>query len=65
MIPETEVRIPAGTKVIIPIWSIHHDERYYSNPDIFDPERFAGDNKRNIPNGVYLPLGDGLRGCIG
>ena len=39
------------------------DEKYYPNPELFDPERFAEGNK--IPKGAYLPFGDGPRICIG
>lgn len=65
MVAETKVRIPAGTKVIIPVWSLHHDWRYYPNPEVFDPERFIGENKQTRPNSVFLPLGDGPRACLG
>ncbi|KAK7580557.1 hypothetical protein V9T40_001186 [Parthenolecanium corni] len=65
LIPETNTRLPSGTKIIIPIWSIHHDGRHYPNPEVFDPERFTGENKFKQRNGVYLPFGDGPRICFG
>lgn len=50
--------------MIIPVWSIHHDWKNYPNPEIFDPERFNGDEKQSRP-GVFLPFGDGPRYCLG
>lgn len=44
---------------------LHHDQDYYPNPDVFDPERFSTENKQTRPSGTYLPFGDGPRNCIG
>lgn len=65
MIPGTRTRIPAGTDLVIPVWSIHHDWRFYPNPEVFDPSRFMGDEKHSRPSGTYLSFGDGPRFCIG
>lgn len=48
----------------IPVFGIHRDEKYYPNPDAFDPERFSAENKRNIDMSTYLPFGSGPRACI-
>lgn len=48
-----------------PIYSIQHDEKYYDNPDKFDPERFNDDNKHKIKPFTYMPFGVGPRNCIG
>jgi cytochrome P450 len=55
--------IRRGTTVLIPIHHIHHDERWWPDPEIFDPHRFLGDNDR--PRSAYLPFGGGRRICIG
>ncbi|EID15023.1 cytochrome P450 [Mycobacterium xenopi] len=56
--------IRAGTTVIIPIHYIHHDPRWWPNPDDFDPSRFlSGGGER--PRSAYLPFGGGRRICIG
>ncbi|KAH8804413.1 putative cytochrome P450 [Xylogone sp. PMI_703] len=34
--------IPKGTTVIINSWGLHHDKRRFSNPEIFDPDRYKG-----------------------
>jgi cytochrome P450 len=54
-----------GVTVFINIIGIHHDERFYENPNEFIPERFSPDNEKNIPKYAYLPFGAGPRVCIG
>lgn len=55
--------IRRGTTVLIPIHHIHHDERWWPEPESFDPTRFHGDHDR--PRSAYLPFGGGRRICIG
>ncbi|XP_025411625.1 probable cytochrome P450 6a14 [Sipha flava] len=62
--PGMDVDVDVGTAVLIPVYAIHHDPRYYAEPDTFDPERFARDGSAR-PAGTYLPFGDGPRICIG
>ncbi|KAJ8927067.1 hypothetical protein NQ314_020513 [Rhamnusium bicolor] len=57
--------IEKGTQVLIPIESIHDDEEYFPNPDVFDPERFNDENKNSIPPYAHMPFGGGPRLCIG
>lgn len=64
-IPGTEVELPAGMRVIIPIYGLHHDPNYYPDPEIFDPQRFNEENKKARHPFVYLPFGAGPRNCIG
>jgi len=64
-IPGESFVIKKGQKLIIPSNSIHHDPKYYPNPDIFDPERFSPEEIAKRPNGTDLSFGDGPRICIG
>jgi len=64
-IPDSDVTVNVGEKVIIPVYSLHHDPKYYPHPEKFDPERFNQDNKNSRPLGTFLPFGDGPRICIG
>ncbi|XP_023564471.1 cytochrome P450 3A8-like [Octodon degus] len=57
--------IPRGTIVMIPIFVLHHDPRYWKNHEDFCPERFSKKNKENIEPYTYLPFGAGPRSCIG
>ncbi|XKL67046.1 hypothetical protein PGB90_010466 [Kerria lacca] len=64
-IPGSDMVLHPYDSVSIPIYSIHHDERYYENPKKFDPERFTEENKaRRVPN-TYMPFGIGPRICLG
>ncbi|CAD6201249.1 GSCOCT00013984001.2-RA-CDS, partial [Cotesia congregata] len=62
-IPDSNITLPAGTTIQIPVYSFHHDEQYYPNPKVFDPERFNENEKRHPM--VHLPFGDGPKNCIG
>lgn len=58
-------KIEKGTGVIYSIVGIHHDPKYFPNPEKFDPDRFSDENKHNIVPGSYIPFGIGPRTCIG
>lgn len=66
-IPGTDKIIEKGDLVIFPAFAIHRDEKYYPNPNQFDPDRFNEQNSagKNQVNRPYLPFGDGPRNCIG
>ena len=57
-------RIRRGTTVVIPIHHIHHDPRWWPDPEKFDPGRFLT-NAKDRPRSAYLPFGGGRRICIG
>ncbi|XP_062286423.1 steroid 17-alpha-hydroxylase/17,20 lyase [Scomber scombrus] len=56
-----------GTRVIINLWSLHHDEKEWKNPELFDPGRFLNIEGTGlvIPSPSYLPFGAGIRVCLG
>ncbi|XP_001948421.1 cytochrome P450 6k1 [Acyrthosiphon pisum] len=64
-LPDESFVIEKGQKLIIPMFSIHRDPKYYPDPLRFDPERFSTEQKSQRPNGIYMPFGDGPRLCIG
>uniref|UniRef100_A0A2M4BJZ6 Putative cytochrome p450 9b2 n=1 Tax=Anopheles marajoara TaxID=58244 RepID=A0A2M4BJZ6_9DIPT len=57
--------IEKGSLLLMPFIGMHFDEKYYSEPERFDPERFNEQNRKNIQSGTYLPFGIGPRNCIG
>ena len=64
--PESrECTIEPNDALWIPIYALHHDPKYFPNPEKFDPERFSDENKDNINPYTYLPFGVGPRKCIG
>jgi cytochrome P450 len=57
--------LPAGSFVIINHWLMHHDPRFYSDPEKFDPDRWAGNSVASRPRLAYAPFSAGPRQCIG
>jgi cytochrome P450 family 6 len=65
-IADSNLTIPKGTAVYIPVLGFQRDPEIYENPMEFRPERFL-----ESPNGggkskgiFYSPFGDGPRNCI-
>uniref|UniRef100_A0AAT9UTP5 Cytochrome P450 6PZ11 short isoform n=1 Tax=Maconellicoccus hirsutus TaxID=177089 RepID=A0AAT9UTP5_MACHI len=63
-VPHSDVVIPANLSIIIPVFGLHMDEKYYDNPEEFRPERFTEQEIAKRPHFTYLPFGDGPRVCI-
>lgn len=49
------------TLIVIPVYSFHHDPKYFSNPEKFDPDRFSDENRKQIDPDTYMPFGVGPR----
>jgi cytochrome P450 family 6 len=64
-VPNQDVIIEKGTRVVIPIFGIHYDEDYYPDPEKFDPERFNEENSSSRHQYAHIPFGEGPRICIG
>ncbi|XP_064320122.1 steroid 17-alpha-hydroxylase/17,20 lyase isoform X2 [Phalacrocorax carbo] len=62
-----EYSIPKGARVIINLWSMHHDEKEWDKPEEFNPGRFLDEQGQHIhsPSPSYLPFGAGIRVCLG
>jgi cytochrome P450 len=58
-------RVPAGTKLSVPPFYVHTDDRWYDDPFEFRPDRWDGDLAEQIPDYAYFPFGGGPRHCIG
>ena len=57
--------IPSGSTIMMSQYVMHHDPRFYHEPEQFEPERWSLEAKSTIPRFSYFPFGGGIRGCIG
>jgi len=57
--------LPARTNVLLPLYLIHRHPRFWSNPETFDPDRFAPEHEAERPRFAYMPFAAGPRHCIG
>ncbi|XP_067214601.1 cytochrome P450 6k1 isoform X2 [Linepithema humile] len=64
-VPTTNIHVPKGTLISIPVFGVHRDPSIYPDPDKFDPERFNADEIAARHPYAYLPFGEGPRICIG
>lgn len=46
-------------KILFP--GMHHDPKFFPEPEKFDPERFSDENKGNIISGTYMPFSIGKK----
>ncbi|XP_065491978.1 vitamin D 25-hydroxylase isoform X3 [Caloenas nicobarica] len=57
--------IPEGTTVITNLYSVHFDEKYWSNPEVFFPERFLDSSGQFVKKEAFIPFSLGRRHCLG
>ena len=58
-------KITRGTNIFMSTWVLHHDPRYFAEPESFDPDRWTDEFERSLPRFAYFPFGGGPRFCIG
>ena len=59
------VKIYKNTDVVINIAMLHRNEKYWKNPDEFNPYRFTDDEVKTRDSFCYVPFSAGPRNCIG
>lgn len=63
--------VPAGVDIGTSVYSLHHHNKYFSDPFQFIPERWVlvenGSNREEIERAqrAFMPFSIGPRGCIG
>ncbi len=57
--------LPGGSFVILCQYITHRMPEYWSEPEKFDPDRFAPGRKEPFEDFAYFPFGAGPRTCIG
>ena len=58
-------RLERGTELIFSPHLLHHDPRFYPEPERFDPDRWLPEHMAKLPRGAFIPFGAGARQCIG
>ncbi len=58
-------RVPAGTTLLLPMWIIQRDPRWFDRAEEFAPDRWLDGLAQRIPKFAFFPFGGGPRICIG
>lgn len=66
-VADSNLTIPKGTAIFIPVLGFHRDPEIYEKPMEFKPDRFINSSTGSGKSeGIfYTPFGDGPRNCIG
>ncbi|XP_067316993.1 cytochrome P450 2G1-like [Anolis sagrei] len=65
---DTEFRdylLPKGTNIITLLGSALHDPQHFSDPEVFNPERFLDEEGRFKKIDAFVPFSLGKRACVG
>jgi len=57
--------VPPRTDVLLPLYLIHRHPQFWSDPERFDPGRFAPGTEDTRARFAYMPFAAGPRHCIG
>ncbi|MBT8459179.1 MAG: cytochrome P450 [Boseongicola sp.] len=57
--------IPPKSQIVISPWHLHRNDRYWNDPDVFDPSRWDTDVGKQASRDAYLPFSSGARVCPG
>jgi cytochrome P450 len=58
-------RIQPGAEVWMWVYFLHHDARWFDEPERFRPERFTPEAEARRRPGTFIPFGGGSRACVG
>jgi cytochrome P450 len=57
--------VPEGSLLVCSQYLLHRSERWFTDPERFDPSRWTDEFHRSLPGMCYFPFGRGPRSCIG
>ena len=58
-------QIKKGDNIVVAPYIVHRIEKYWDDPETFDPGRFHPEKIKERPKYSYFPFGGGQRLCIG
>ncbi|KAK2609588.1 hypothetical protein N8I77_003084 [Diaporthe amygdali] len=59
--------VPPGTQVGVSMYALHHNEKYFSEPYKFQPDRWLSENEAQVATmrSAFAPFSIGSRSCAG
>jgi len=60
-----KISVPAGAGIMMCHYAVHRREKYWENPEAFDPNRFLPEQTEQRIPFTWFPFGGGPRICIG
>jgi cytochrome P450 len=60
-----DYRFAPGTFFLLSPYLMHHDARFFPEPEAFVPTRWAAPPEAGLARHAYLPFGGGPRQCLG
>jgi hypothetical protein len=51
--------------IMVAPWVLHRHQAFWTNPHVFDPDRFTPEREAEMTPGTYIPFGLGPRVCAG
>jgi cytochrome P450 len=60
-----DTKVKKGALIMVAPWVLHRHQRYWRDPDVFDPDRFLPEREAEMTPGAYIPFGIGPRICAG
>jgi len=58
-------KVSKGDKIVMCTYIAHHNPKYWTEPEKFDPDRFSRERMKKRVKYSYLPFAAGRRACIG
>jgi cytochrome P450 len=60
-----EYTVRNGAIVVVSIYNVHRDPRFFAEPERFNPHRWTPEMKESLPRYAYCPFGGGPHACLG
>ncbi len=57
--------VPKGSQIVLSPWHLQRHERFWDDPDAFDPSRFKTENGKQCLRDAFIPFSGGPRVCTG